>query len=51
MNIIEKFKNMACSKEKAVTMTQRGVEHRKVKNGWVPITNMPTIRLIDTQTE
>jgi len=47
MIIADKFKKLVQSKGESNTMIQRGVEYRQVKNGWVPILNVPTVSLID----
>jgi hypothetical protein len=48
MKIAEKIKGLVQSKEdEQNTMIIKGVKYKAVENGWVPILNVPTIRLID----
>lgn len=48
MKIAEKIKGLVQSKgDEQNTMIIKGVKYKPVKNGWVPILNMPTVSLID----
>jgi len=47
MIIADKIKKLVQSKGESNTMIQRGIEYRQVKNGWVPILNVPIVSLID----
>ena len=47
MKIAETIKKFAQSEDEQNTMIIKGVKYRSVKNGWVPILNIPTVRIID----
>ena len=47
MIIVEKLKNLVQSEDERNTMILRGVKYKAVKNGWVPILNVPTVSLVD----
>jgi hypothetical protein len=48
MKIAEKIKGFGQSKEdEQNTMIIKGVKYKSVKNGWVPILNVPTVSIFD----
>lgn len=48
MKIAEKVKNFVQSKEdEQDTIIIRGVKYKSIENGWVPISNAPTIKITD----